>query len=428
MLPYMQVCVAAKLLVTVFELYVSLRQHRRFHPHQRPSKRLAPIVPLDKFHKSQTYCRAKSTFDIVTTIIDACLSTLLTLSFVNPRFWQFSSRFSAGSELRQTLVFAAVTTLFSTVIDLPASIYKTFILEAKYGFNRTTVGTFVADMMKGLLLSVVLGAPILTLLFYVLRYFSVYSPLTIAFGLWITLSVIVVSMLFVYPLVIAPMFNKFDPLPEGDLKQKLTALAQRLKFPLDKMYVIDGSRRSSHSNAYIFGLTKKYICIYDSLLEQTKHEDDQVVSILCHELGHWKYSHLLLGVVISLTQIFVTCVLYGITSGNEDLFLSFGYTNGMPLVIGLMLFNELLSPIDSLLSPLQNMLSRRFEYQADAFAKEQGMEKKLGDALVTISVSNLSNMSPDPLYSAWNYSHPTLLERLDALNVTPEPVEPKKDQ
>ncbi|KAI0557791.1 Peptidase M48 [Gracilaria domingensis] len=121
-------------------------------------------------------------------------------------------------------------------------------------------------------------------------------------------------------------------------------------------------------------------------------------------------------------------MLYGITRGNEDLFLSFGYTDGMPVIIGLLLFNELLSPMDSLLSAVQNMLSRRFEYQADAFAKEQGMSKKLGEALVTISVSNLSNMSPDPLYSAWNYSHPTLLERLDALNETPELIESRKDQ
>ncbi|PXF49381.1 CAAX prenyl protease 1-like [Gracilariopsis chorda] len=334
MFPYMYTCVTAKLVVVCFELYVMLRQHRRFHVDQQPSKRLSSIVPLHKFTSSQTYCRAKSTFEIVNLIIDSILYTVLTLCYLHPRIWLFSARFAANSELRQTLVFALLITLFSTVLNLPASIYKTFILEAKYGFNRTTPKTFITDMLKGLLLSCVLGAPILSALYYVLRFFADYSPLAVAGGLWCTVSSIAVAMLVIYPSVIAPLFNKFDPLPEGPLKEKLIQLARKLKFPLDKMYVIDGSRRSSHSNAFIFGLMKKYICIYDSLLEQTEHRDDQVVSILCHELGHWKYSHLLLGVLISLTQIFFTCILYAVTAGNEDLFLSFGYTDGMPLVIG----------------------------------------------------------------------------------------------
>lgn len=365
---------------------------------------------------------------MVSTVIEAVLGATFTLGLLNPRFWNLAGRLASKSELLQTLVFATIGILFATIIELPSSIYSTFILEAKFGFNRTSVKTFVADLFKGLALYAVLGSAILSLLYYVLSYFSTYSPITVACGLWLVISTITISMMIVYPSVIAPLFNKFDPLPEGDLKVKLVKLASRLKFPLDKMYVIDGSRRSSHSNAYIFGLTKKYICIYDSLLEQTKGSDDQVVSILCHELGHWKYSHLLLGVLISLTQIFVTCLLYGITAGNPDLFLSFGYTDGMPLLIGLLLFNEVLSPIDSLLSPLQNMLSRHFEYQADEFAKGEGMADELGEALLTISISNLSNMAPDPLYSAWNYSHPTLVERLDALNVTPRKVTEKKEE
>lgn len=226
--------------------------------------------------------------------------------------------------------------------------------------------------------------------------------------------------MIIYPSVIAPMFNTFIPLPEGELKHKLVAMASRLSFPLNKMYVIDGSRRSSHSNAYVFGLFKKNICIYDSLLGQCEGRDGQVVAVLCHDIGHVAYRHTVFGVVISLVQVFITSLLYGLTTGNEELYRSFGYHEGMPLVIGLMLLGELMSPLDELLSPLGNLLSRHFEYQADEFAKKQGMAEDLGKALVGMSIANLSNMSPDPFYSTWNYSHPTLLERLDALNVTPE--------
>lgn len=399
---------------------MTLRQWERYNPKHEPSAQVASIIPRDKFTKAQAYCRAKSSFQIIMSIIEIVLEVFLTLKFVLPSLWFYSERFAAGSELRQTLVFTTIFGLVNTVIELPSSIYSTFVLEAKFGFNRTTPKTFVLDMVKGLVLSAVLGFPILSLLYYLLRYLSGYSAVVVATGLWVMASSISIIMLLIYPTVIAPLFNKFDPMKEGPLKGKLTALAGQLGFPLDKIYVIDGSRRSSHSNAYIFGLFKKYICIYDSLLEQTKGNDEQVVSVLCHELGHWQYSHLAYGLVISLVQVFLLSLLYGATAGNADLFKSFGYGNEMPLIIGLMLFNYVYSPIDDLMSPFQNMLSRRFEYQADEFAKQKGMAKELGDALVSMSISNLSNMSPDPLYSAVNYSHPTLLERLSALDVSPK--------
>lgn len=421
----MPMSVLGKLLASAFDLYVTSRQHKRFDASHEPSPRVAAIVPQQKFVQAQAYCLAKSSFKIVTSLFQTFTGAFITLTFVAPKIWFFVSSYSGGSELRQTLLFAAAFGLLGLILELPDSIYSTFFLEARYGFNRTTPATFVLDIFKEIALSAVLGVPILSALYHVLRILSAYSPITVALGLWLLVSVLLITMIVLYPSVIAPLFNKFDPLPEGELKNKLIALAKRLHFPLDKMYVIDGSRRSSHSNAYIFGLFKKYICIYDSLLEQTNGKDDQVVSVLCHELGHWQFSHLGLGLAISLSQVFITSFLYGLTAGNPDLFKSFGYGEDMPHVIGLLLFNELLSPIDAILTPLQNMLSRHFEYQADAFAKDQGMAEELGEALVGISVSNLSNMSPDPLYSAWNYSHPTLLERLDALSVSPST---KKDQ
>lgn len=420
MFPYLYVALAGKLAATFFDLYVTRRQHKRYAPHVAPSRRLAAIIPPAKFEQAQRYCRAKSSFQIFIAVLEAFIETVFLLNFLAPRLWYFSATLAPASELRQTLVFALLFGALGMAVDLPASLYSTFVLEARFGFNRTTARTFVLDQLKQVFLSLVLGLPMLSALFYVLRYFSNYNPITIACGLWLLMSTFLILIMLIYPSVIAPMFNTFNPLPEGQLKNKLVAMANRLAFPLNKMYVIDGSRRSSHSNAYVFGLFKKNICIYDSLIEQCKGNDDQVVSVLCHEIGHVAYRHTVLGVLIALVQVFITSLLYGLTTGNEDLYRSFGYHEGMPHVIGLLLLNELMAPLDELMSPLANMLSRHFEYQADAFAKEQGMAEDLGKALVGMSIANLSNMSPDPFYSTWNYSHPTLLERLDALNVTPE--------
>lgn len=419
MFPFLEFTVAAKLMSSAFELYVTHRQHRRYAPHHKPSPRISAIIPPAKFSEAQTYCRAKSTFQLIMGAIEAVLEAVLLLTYFAPRIWLFSARFSRGSELRQTLVFSLIYSLVGMVLDLPASLYNTFVLETRFGFNRTTFRVYVTDLLKQVLLSVVLGAPLLTALYYVLRYFSAYSPISVALGLFSILAAFLIFMMILYPSVIAPMFNQFTPLPDGQLRGKLVALAEKLKFPLDKMYVIDGSRRSSHSNAFVFGILKKYICIYDSLLEDTRGNDDLVIAVACHEMGHWHHSHTVRGLVMALVQLFLTCLLYAVTAGNESLFDSFGYLHERPLVIGLLLLNEVMSPLNELLSALSNYMSRRWEYQADAFAKGQGMAQELGNALVAMSISNLSNMSPDSLYSTWNYSHPTLLERLDALDVSP---------
>lgn len=352
--------------------------------------------------------------------MDAILEALTTCYFLMPFLWHRASRVYPSSELRQTFVFCIYLTIFSTVVQLPASIYSTFVLEARFGFNRTTVATFITDMLKDFMLTILLGFPLLTLVYYVLRITSTYNVLTVASVMWLVMSILIVVLRYLHPLVIAPLFNKFTPLPAGSLKTKLQQLSHQLRFSLDEIYVIDGSRRSSHSNAFIFGLIRKYICLYDTLLQKSGDDHQQTVSVICHELGHWSHAHLLKQTFIGLTHLFIVLLLYANTAGNNNLYYSFGFRDGStPLIIGLMLFNNILSPVDDLLQPLQNLLSRRFEYEADAFAKSRGYAQPLAEALVQMSIDNLSNMSPDPIYSAWNYSHPTLLERLDALRVSP---------
>lgn len=418
----MPVAVAAKIIVSSFDLYMTYRQRCRFASHHKPSSRISALIPEHKFKRSQQYGWAKSTFQLVTGSFDTLLEATLTLMYVPPMLWAFAGRFSSTSELQQSLIFIVLMSLMSTVIELPQSIYNTFVLEARFGFNRTTVATFITDLVKGLALSAVLGLPLNCLFFYILRAVAPYNPFTVAATIWAFAALLTLIFLYLVPTFIAPLFNKFTPLSDGALKTRVEEMAKSLKFPLDKIYVIDGSRRSSHSNAFIFGLFKKYICIFDTLLDQSEGNDDGVVSIVCHELGHWQYGHLGRNIMKALVYQFIVALLYALTAGNVDLFRSFGYTSGTPVIIGLILFNEMLSPLDDMLQPLNNWLSRKDEYQADFYAKKRGMAQPLGDALVRMSIENLSNMNPDPLYSTWNYSHPTLLERLDALDISPTVV------
>lgn len=429
MFPYMPLCMLAKVLTTSFDLYITTRQLRNFAPTVKASARTSAIIPPDKFRESQQYCYVKSNFHRFQSIVQATLDLLAFSLFMLPKLWTFAARWTPASELKQTLLFCTLLSLISAIVDLPFTLISTFVVEARFGFNRTTPLTFVLDLFKDALLSAVLGYPIGTALFYVLHAVRSYDPITVASALWLVMTASSLLMLIIYPNFIAPLFNTFAPLPDGQLKDKLEVMATHLNFPLDKIYVIDGSKRSSHSNAFIFGLFRKYICIYDTLLQQNKDNDDQIVAVLCHEIGHWHHSHLPKNIVKTLTHLFLICMLYAVTAGNEAVSRSFGFLPQqfanepmptLPVIITLLLFNQLLSPLDDVLQPAQNYVSRAFEYQSDAFAKHCGYAKDLGNALVVMSVANLSNMVPDPLYSAWNYSHPTLLERLDALDVSPD--------
>lgn len=478
----MPIAVASKTLMSSFDLYMTWRQRRNFSPTIKPSERISKLIPTTKFHKAQAYCHAKSTFQLVTGSIQVVMDALSTIFFVSPYFWNKAERFAPTSELQQTLVYLSMMSLVSLVLGLPESIYSTFVLEARFGFNKTTVRTFIIDHIKNLFLSAALGFPMVSILYYVLRVVLQYDPLIIATALWSFGSLLMVLMLWLFPNVIAPMFNTFTPMSDDSpLKGRVERIAASLNFPLSGIYVVDGSRRSSHSNAYIFGFFRKYICIYDTLLTQCaeaaklNHEKDEqsaiigrganeqsngtmtpaedsdnaakdnsdasdkgnkfeggedVVAVVCHELGHWKNGHLGKGVAKALVHTFVVCVLYGLTAGNQELFESFGFSSvSQPVIIGLILFSNMLSPLDDLMQPWHNYMSRKFEYEADGFAKKMDMAQPLGDALVRMTVDNLSNMNPDPLYSMWNYSHPTLLERLDALGVSPSMpiVELQKD-
>ncbi len=275
---------------------------------------------------------------------------------------------------------------------------------------------FFTDKIKSLALTCVIGGPFVAILLKIIKWggehFYVY--------VWAFMFVFSVVMMTIVPVFIMPLFNKYDPLPEGDLKDRIFALAGELKYPLTKLFVMDGSKRSSHSNAFMFGFGKnKRIVLFDTLMEQV--DDDEILAILGHELGHWKLGHTLSSFVV--TQLYFGASFYCFSlcygDGSTDLYRAFGFDGvdrPIPTMIALLLFFQTIwAPIDKILSFILTINSRRNEFQADKFSADLGMSAKLQTGLCKISLENLGAMCPDPLYAIYHYSHPPLVERLSAM-------------
>ncbi|GME80963.1 unnamed protein product [Ambrosiozyma monospora] len=236
-------------------------------------------------------------------------------------------------------------------------------------------------------------------------------------------------MIIIYPKFIQPLFNKLTPLEDGELKTDVEALAAQEKFPLDKLFVIDGSKRSSHSNAYFLGLPwgSKQIVIYDTLIAQSKNVKE-VVAVLGHEIGHWYLSHTTKLLVINQAHIFSIFTLFSAFVKNKSLYNSFGFYNEYPILIGFMLFGDVLKPTDAVVGFLMNLLSRTYEYQADAYATKLGYGKELKVSLITLHKENLSALNVDWLYSAYSYNHPHLTERINYIDEVEQELKLKKKE
>ena len=340
----------------------------------------------------------------------------------------------------RSMLFVLVFNIFNTVVGLPFSIYHTFVLEAKHGFNKQTPVFYVKDQIKKFLVGQAIILPLTAAVIYIIEiggdYFVVY--------LWSFVFAFTLFMLVVYPEFIAPLFDKYTPLPDGDLRARIEDLAASVEFPLYKLFVVEGSKRSSHSNAYFYGFFKfKRIVLFDTLLEEKERqllkseEDEQkeqeqegnkvegcnteeILAVLGHELGHWKLNHVLKNIVISEVHIFLMFAFFGYLYKNSFLYEAFGFTGGeRPILIGLMVILQFLAaPYNAMLDFALTCLSRRFEFQADEFAVRMGKADRLKDALVKLNNDNLGFPVYDWLYSAWHHSHPPLLERMDAINDT----------
>ncbi|KAK4487812.1 hypothetical protein RD792_005492, partial [Penstemon davidsonii] len=404
------------ILVYIFETYLDLRQH---HAHKLPTlpKPLVGVISQEKFEKSRSYSLDKSYFHFVHEFVSKLMDFAILYFGILPWFWKRSEEFlvyaglNAESEIWLTLAFLAGLSFWSQIIDLPFSLYSTFVIEERHGFNKQTIWLFFWDMIKGIALSIVIGPPIVAAIIVIVQKGGPY----LAIYLWAFMLVLSLVMMTIYPVLIAPLFNKFTPLAEGDLRVKIEKLASSLNFPLKKLFVVDGSTRSSHSNAYMYGFFKnKRIVLYDTLIQQCKN-DEEVVAVIAHELGHWKLNHTMYTFIAVQILTLLQFGGYTLVRNSKDLFQSFGFDT-QPVIIGLILFQHTVTPLQHIVSFSLNLVSRAFEFQADAFAKKLGYAEPLRAGLIKLQEENLSAMNTDPWYSAYHYSHPPLVERLTAID------------
>ena len=318
--------------------------------------------------------------------------------------------FDINSSFAQSGLFFLILFILNSIISIPFSYYNTFIIEEKFGFNKTTKSTFFLDILKSSLLSIFIGGALLFLALYL------YDNLNDGFWLWlwIGLSFLMIFINMFYADLIVPIFNKLKPLEDGELRQKIEKYSKEVGYLLKNIYVIDGSKRSTKANAFFSGLgPRKTIALYDTLIE--KHSEDELVAVLAHEVGHFKKKHIFSGLIMSIIQIGVMTFFFELCLKLPEISLALGGSEAS-FHLGLIGFSIIFSPISILSGILMNYISRKNEFEADAYAKETFNGEDLSLALKKLSVDSLSNIYPHPLYVFFHYSHPPLIQRLRALN------------
>lgn len=363
----------------------------------------------DAYRKSQRYTRERTRFGFVSHSI----SLLVTLVF-----W-FAGGFNAldvvvrswtSSSVLSGLVYIGILVMLRSVLGLPFTMYSTFVIEARYGFNKTTVRTFLADLAKGTALGVLIGTPILALLLW---FFESAGSWAWVYA-WIAVTAFSLLITYVAPTWIMPLFNKFTPLADGDLRQTILAYTARVEFPVKDLFVMDGSKRSAKSNAFFTGFGRhKRIALFDTLIE--KHTVPELLGVVAHEIGHFKKRHIVKGLIFGIGHTGVMLFLLSVFLSEAGLFEAFGMTHSS-VYAGLIFFGLLYAPVEMVLSVVMNGVSRRHEYEADHYAAvTTGRPDALIAALKKLSVHNLANLTPHPWYVFLHYSHPPLSRRIAAL-------------
>lgn len=370
---------------------------------------LKDVYEEDRYTISQSYKKEKYRFGI----LSSTLSLLITLAFF------FFDGFSLVDELARsfsenttiiTLLFFGIILFGSAIVSLPFSYYSTFVIEEKYGFNTTNIQTFILDKVKGGLMGIAIGGGILAAILWFYKtmgsHFWLYA--------WGLVTIFSVFMNMFYARLIVPLFNKQTALAHGSLRSKIETYASTVGFSLKNIFVIDGSKRSTKANAYFSGFgSEKRITLYDTLIKDL--DEEEIVAVLAHEVGHYKRNHILYNLVASILSTGFTLWLLSIFVDSEPLSVALGVKE-VSFHVGLIAFGILYSPISEITGLLMNLLSRKFEYQADDYAKKTYDGAPLISALKKLSKNSLSNLTPHPAYVFMHYSHPTLLDRFRNLN------------
>ena len=369
---------------------------------------LEDVYDKEEYEKSQAYKKTNAQFSNLTGLF----SLTLTLAFFFLDGFQFVdeiARSYSSNSIVIALIFFGIIIIGSDIITTPFSYYKTFVIEEKFGFNKTTRKTFIIDKLKGLLMTVVLGGGILALIVW----FHQFAGNDFWLYAWALVAVFSLFMNMFYAKLIVPLFNKQSPLENGELKTAIEKYANKVGFTLKNVFVIDGSKRSTKANAYFSGFgSQKRITLYDTLINDL--ETDEIVAVLAHEVGHYKRKHIIF-------NLFSSILLTGFTFWILSLFVSLPiFSEALNVAIpsfhiGLIAFGILYSPISEITGLFMNVISRKFEYQADNYAKETFAAEPLITSLKKLSKNSLSNLTPHPAYVFMYYSHPTLLKRVKNL-------------
>ena len=364
-----------------------------------------------KYSKSQEYLKDKTKLGLYSSTFSLIL-TLIVIHFGLFGFLDEFVRSNSTHYIISGLLFFGILFLINDILNIPFSLYSTFVVEEKYGFNKTSIHTFIADKCKGYGLTIVFGSAIMVPVFY---FFNTFQDN----GWWIAWALITAFMIAVQPLfvhVIAPMFNKFTPLEEGDLKTAIEEFANKVGFPIGRIDVMDGSKRSAHSNAYFSGFGKsRRIALFDTLLD--KHSTEEIVSVVAHEIGHYKKKHIITGTVLGVIETGIMLYIFNLFMNDSDLFAVFS-VDTVSIYCGLVFFSMLYSPISMVTSIFTTAMSRKNEFEADAYALETTQKPEpLISMLKGLSASNLSHLTPHPLMVFLSYSHPPVVDRIAAVQL-----------
>ena len=370
---------------------------------------LEGIYKAEDYRKSQEYIRSTTRFGL----IGSSFTLLLLLAF-----W-FSGGFNWFDQVVRAwnfvplvngLLFIGILVFAYSLLTLPFSIYGTFVIEEHFGFNRTTPRTFFLDLVKGLGLALLLGGPLLAAILALFQYAGTYAWLYC----WAAVIIFSLTVQYIAPIWILPLFNKFTPMESGELKEAILGYAHSVNFPVKNVFVMDGSKRSSRSNAFFTGFGRnKRVALFDTLIAQ--HSVPEMVAVLAHEVGHYKKKHILQGTIINILHMGVVFALLSLFLHSSGLYQAF-YMSQESIYAGLLFFGLLYTPIELVLSVVMQMISRRNEYVADRFAVETiDSPHSLIEALKKLHAKNLSNLTPHPFYVFLNYSHPPLLQRVQAI-------------
>ncbi|MDD5570248.1 MAG: M48 family metallopeptidase [Bacteroidales bacterium] len=370
---------------------------------------LKGIYDADKYKKSQDYDKTKQRFSILTDSLNLALMLLMLIlggfAFIDSFVRQYTQ-----NPILLAMGFFGIIGIAVDIIGTPFSIYSIFVIEEKFGFNKTTVKTYIFDKIKGWLLGAIIGGGLLSLIVWFYEstgeYFWIY--------VWIAVCAFMIFMTMFYSSIIVPLFNKQTPLEEGELRTAIEEYANKTGFKLKNIFKIDGSKRSSKANAYFSGLgAKKRIVLFDTLINDLSKEE--IVAVLAHEVGHYKKKHTLFAISASVIQTGLMLFILSLFINNPLLSQALG-TGVKSFHMGILAFGMLYSPLSTVMGLAMNIISRSNEYKADAFAGITYKAEYLQSALKKLSVNNLSNLNPHKAYVFFYYSHPTLLNRLETLD------------